>query len=136
LFGKLGSWVSGLFGGGAASTSTLSSAAVSAFGGTAAAASSGGFMSWLGSLLPAFAVGADNIPHDMVAQIHKGEMIVPAAGAEAIRSGKLGGGGGQQLHLTIHAMDSQSVLTALHGVRREAASLFSATTSEFNLQPS
>jgi hypothetical protein len=47
----------------------------------------GSAYSWLSS----FAVGADNIPNDMVANIHKGEMIIPAKGAEAIRSGKLGG---------------------------------------------
>jgi len=29
--------------------------------------------------LPSFAVGTDFVPHDMVAQIHQGEMIVPAA---------------------------------------------------------
>ena len=32
-----------------------------------------------GVKLPSFAVGTDFVPHDMVAQIHKGEMIVPAA---------------------------------------------------------
>lgn len=60
--------------------------------------STGGFGSSLGGLfgsiigsLAGFATGADNIPNDMVAQIHKGEMIIPAKGADAIRSGKLGG---------------------------------------------
>jgi hypothetical protein len=32
-----------------------------------------------------FASGADNIPHDMVAMVHQGEMIVPAANAPAVR---------------------------------------------------
>ena len=31
------------------------------------------------SNLPSFDVGTDNVPHDMIAQIHKGERIVPAA---------------------------------------------------------
>lgn len=34
-----------------------------------------------------FASGADNVPNDMVAQIHKGEMIIPAGPAAAIRAG-------------------------------------------------
>jgi hypothetical protein len=42
--------------------------------------------------LPAFARGADNIPNDMVARVHKGEMIIPASGADALRSGGMGGG--------------------------------------------
>lgn len=43
--------------------------------------------------LPSFAVGSDNLPHDMVAKVHKGEMIIPAPQAAAMRAG----GGGQQI---------------------------------------
>ena len=57
--------------------------------GTGAGGMLGGF---LNDIIPSFAVGADNIPHDMVANIHKGEMIIPAVQANAIRNG--GGAGG------------------------------------------
>lgn len=42
------------------------------------------------SFLPSFAVGSQNVPNDMIAKIHKGEMIVPANDAAKIRNG--GGG--------------------------------------------
>lgn len=79
-----------------------------------------------------FASGANNIPNDMVANIHKGEMIIPAGPAAAIRAGQ-GSVGGNQLHLTVHAMDSQSVISALHSVRYEAAQMFINTQSSMNL---
>ena len=48
---------------------------------------------------PSFAVGTTDVPHDMVANIHKDEMIVPATFADGIRKGEVslgaGGGGGQ-----------------------------------------
>jgi hypothetical protein len=123
----VGSWIGNLFSG-SASGAASSSIASSATG-------SGGWMDaiggWLANMGSSFAAGADTVPHDMVAQIHKGEMIVPAAGAEAIRSGALGGS--KQVHLTVHAMDSQSVIQALHGVAREASSLFGATNQNLNL---
>ena len=45
-----------------------------------------------------FAVGAGEIPSDMMAQLHAGEMVVPATFAEGIRSGEipLGGTGGTE----------------------------------------
>lgn len=44
-------------------------------------------------ILPSFAVGTNYVPYDMTANIHKGEMIIPASEAAALRSGKGGGSG-------------------------------------------
>ncbi|MHB0992681.1 MAG: hypothetical protein ACYC0M_15590 [Burkholderiales bacterium] len=95
------------------------------------AASSTGFLSTLAGIF-GFASGADNIPNDMVANIHKGEMIIPAAGAEAIRSGKLGAQG-HTVHMNIHAMDSQSVMGAMVGIKRELAGMLGATNTNLNM---
>lgn len=43
---------------------------------------------FVGSIIPHFATGAVNIPRDMIAMVHKGEMIIPAAEAEAVRQGR------------------------------------------------
>lgn len=63
----------------------------------------GGFFSDIfGSIfgsLPSFDVGTNNVPRDMIAQIHKGEMIVPAYDANKMRNGGMGGGG---LSITIN----------------------------------
>lgn len=46
------------------------------------------------ALIPSYDVGSWNIPNDTLAMVHKGEMIIPAAQAAAVRSGASGGGGG------------------------------------------
>lgn len=53
--------------------------------------------------VPALATGAWNIPQDMGANLHAGEMVIPASFAEGIR-GAGNGGGGQTLNYqpTIH----------------------------------
>lgn len=124
----IGSWLGNGFGTAGGSTPKAPSTTSSA---------PSGWMSALGSVMSAFissfAVGADNIPNDMVAQIHKGEMIIPAAGAEAIRSGKLGGGAAPNVNFTINAMDSQSVLGAMGPIQRELAMMLAGANANLNL---
>lgn len=74
------------------------------------------------SALPAFDVGSWELPGDMIAKVHKGEMVVPAGPAAAWRSalndGPLGGwvnaGSGQvtvnhATHINVHALDGASI---------------------------
>lgn len=75
-----------------------------------------GAMSFSAAALPSFAVGAWNLPSDMIAQVHAGEMIVPAAQAAQIRAGGGsggGGGGGGGATFNISAMDGASVMAAI-----------------------
>jgi hypothetical protein len=78
----------------------------------------GGFLSSvLGSVftrLPSFAVGADRVPNDMVARIHKDEMIIPAAGAHALRNaGTNSAGGGMRVQVNNYG--SSNVRTTRDG---------------------
>lgn len=64
--------------------------------------------------IPSFAVGAWSLPTDMIAQVHKGEMIVPAGPAGALRAA-MGGGPAPSLALNhttqinVSALDGASV---------------------------
>jgi len=66
-----------------------------------------------GAALPSFASGAWSLPSDMVAQVHRGEMIVPAGPATLMRDMAAGGGGAVHVHHATHfnvsAMDSRDV---------------------------
>lgn len=71
------------------------------------------------STLPSFEVGSWELPGDMIAEVHKGEMIVPAGPAAAWRSALDGGpaargrGPSVMVHhatnLNVNAIDAQSV---------------------------
>ena len=131
IIGGISHWIGGLFGGSGSSGATAAHGGGGLFSDITAG---GGFLKDLFSMFGSFAVGADNIPNDMVAQIHKGEMVIPAGPAAAIRAGQTTvASGGNHVHLTIHAMDSQSVISALHNVRDEAAQMFLNTAATMNL---
>lgn len=66
--------------------------------------------------LASFAVGAWSLPSDMIAQVHQGEMIVPAGPAGALRSALSGGSGsGGTVHVhhstnfSVQAIDASGV---------------------------
>lgn len=88
----------------------------------------GSGLDWLKGVLPSYDVGTDYVPRDMVAQIHKGERIVPAANN---RSGALGGhsvsviinmgGGGSPAEVRrAGGAAAREVLGALQSARRYA----------------
>ena len=73
-----------------------------------------------GAALPSFAGGAWNLPSDMIAQVHRGEMIVPAGAAARMRDAASAGGGGDvhvhhATHFNVSAMDGRDVKRFLSG---------------------
>lgn len=93
---------------GAASIFGLGGIVQGFFGGSGG---SGGSSGASAGKLPSFAVGAWDLPRSMIAEVHKGEMIVPAGPAEAFRSGTGFGGGDTHIHVHHHinAVDGESV---------------------------
>ena len=112
LVGKGVSWLSGLFGGGSSSPGLAASA-------TESWIDAGG----LGGI-PAFATGIDYVPHDMLALIHQGEKVTPAA------QNKPGMQNSQQIHQTMHfygaAEPAQVKRAAASGYRNAAAAMAAA----------
>lgn len=72
-------------------------------GGNSSGGGGGGFLSGLFDWLPSFDVGTNKVPRDMIAQIHKGEMIVPAYDADKIRNGGSGAGGPVNINIVNNA---------------------------------
>jgi hypothetical protein len=68
------------------------------------------------SVAASFAVGTPTVPQDMVAQIHKGETIVPATFAEGIRRGEMtlgGPGGGKGSNHSASLVLPEDILAAI-----------------------
>lgn len=72
---------------------------------------------WFEGAMASFDVGSYSVPNDMVAKIHQGEMIIPAAQAAQIRSGgasiggSIGGGGAAgaiNVNFSLNAIDTQT----------------------------
>lgn len=78
--------------------------------------------------LPSFDTGAYNLPYDMVAQVHAGEMIIPASQADSIRSGAGGG-----VNVNISTLDTQSMAT---WIRNNAGTLATAVGAYQTNNPS
>lgn len=112
LVGKGVSWLSGLFGGSSSSSGLAASA-------TESWIDAGG----LGGI-PAFASGIDYVPHDMLALIHQGEKVTPAA------QNKPGMQNSQQIHQTMNFYGStepaQVKRAAAAGYRNAAGAMASA----------
>lgn len=76
-----------------------------------------------------FAVGSWSVPGDQLANIHKGEMIIPATQAEQIRAGS---GGGGSTHITIHAVDAQSFSNMVKNNPQAILSVVKKANRNFN----
>jgi len=89
--------------------------------------------------IPGFAVGSWSVPSDMTANIHAGEMIIPAGPAAAIRAGTaaLGGNGGSgagagNFTININAIDTQTGAQFLKNNASVIANTLSGQMRNFN----
>ena len=101
----------------------------------AAAAAFAGVMAF-GSAVPGLAVGAWNLPNDMVAQLHAGESVLPTDFASGFRSAVAGGsgspGGGDNYNITIQAIDTQSGTQFLKDNAKTIVSALQGQARNFN----
>lgn len=81
---------------------------VTGSGALSTSSSNGSTGYYSGKALPAFAEGTSYVPADMLAYIHKGEMVVPASDAERIRQGVAGAGGDTYNHTELHMPDARN----------------------------
>jgi len=81
--------------------------------------------------LPSYAVGTWAVPHDMTAQIHKDEMIVPKTFSDSVRRGEatIGGGGGGVINIYVQGsvIDAQGLLEIVDDMQEKRASNMGAT---------
>lgn len=84
-----------------------------------------------------FAVGTPKIPHDMTAQVHKNEMIIPATFSDAIRSGDLslsgsGNGGGSGITIDLRGSEFNGITDSMvEKIFRKASENLSNRTLAF-----
>ena len=78
-------------------------------------------------------VGAWNLGSDTVAQLHKGEMVVPKTFAEGLRgNGGIGGGAGDNYTININAIDTQSGAQFIKNNASGIAAAISSQVRNFN----
>jgi hypothetical protein len=84
----------------------------------------GAFSAWLRRSPHWYKAGAWNIPNDQLAMVHKGEMVVPAYAAQAVRAGHgSGGGSGLVVNVNIHgviATDKRAFIREVTPALRQA----------------
>lgn len=85
--------------------------------------------------MPSFAVGTWNVPTDMFANIHQGEMIIPKTFAESIRAGEgaITGPSGGNVYITVEGsiIDTLGLLSVVDDAQNKKASLMGAKTYNF-----
>lgn len=123
ISGSMSSGGGGLLGSifGSGSADVAPSASYGGILGMEGGSSGGGFVDWLKNLVPSFDVGSDYVPHDMLAMIHKGEKIVPAAQ----NNGSSNGFGNVSMNFVLNSpadarTQQQIAANAFAGLRRAA----------------